>query len=51
MEVAEVEVIINQLENMIITINDIREIIVIMFGFIVGYITIRDFLNNIIKSI
>lgn len=39
------------MEDIIITMIDIREIIVLKFGFIVGYIIIRDFINNILKSV
>lgn len=43
--------VIGQIEEILMSINDIKDIAVLMFGFIVGYIVIRDFINNILKSI
>lgn len=43
--------VINKIEDILISMNDIKEIVVLIFGFIVGYIVVRDFMNNILKSV
>jgi len=50
-EVIGLDGIISQIEEILISINDIRDVVIIIFGFIVGYIIVRDFLSNILKSI
>lgn len=50
-EVIGLDEIISQIEEILISINDIRDVVILIFGFIVGYIIIRDFINNILKSI
>jgi len=50
MEIMEEE-IINQMENIIIIMNDIKELVVLIFGFLVGYIIVKDFIRDILKSV
>ena len=50
-EVIGLDEVISQIEEILITINDIRDVVILIFGFLVGYIVIRDFLSDVIKSI
>lgn len=43
--------VIGQIEDVILSMNDILELLILVFGFLVGYIVIRDFVNNIMKSV
>lgn len=50
-EVIGLDEIISQIEEILISINDIRDVVILIFGFVIGYIVIRDFINNIMKSV
>lgn len=41
--------IINMLDNISNQIEDFKRVIVIVFGFVIGYLILRDFLDNIFK--
>ena len=41
--------IINILDSINNNIEDFKSVIVIVFGFIVGYLVMKDFMNNIFK--
>ena len=43
--------VISQIEDVILSMNDVVELLILIFGFIVGYIVVRDFINNIMKSV
>lgn len=48
LEVNQIE-IMNMLENINNQIEDFKSVMVIVIGFIIGYLILRDFLNNIFK--
>lgn len=50
-EVIGLDEIISQIEEILISINDIRDVVILIFGFVIGYIVIKDFINNIMKSV
>lgn len=50
-EVIGLDEVISQIEEILITINDITDVVILIFGFVIGYIVIRDFLSDVIKSI
>ena len=48
LELNQVE-IMDMLENISNQIEDFKSIIVILFGFVIGYIVLKDFINNIFR--
>lgn len=50
LEINQIE-LINQIDNLISSIEDFKAVYVLIFAFIIGYMIIRDFINNIFNSI
>ncbi len=50
-EIELLEEIIIKIEETMIAINDITDVVILIFAFLVGYIIVRDFINNIMKSV
>lgn len=50
-EIELIEEIIIKIEEIMIAMNDITDVVILIFGFLVGYIVVRDFINNIFKSV
>lgn len=48
-DVMELGEVINKIEDILVSMNDIKEIAVLITGFFVGYIVVRDFINNMLK--
>lgn len=48
LEINQLE-IINMLDNLSNQIEDFKSLIILIFGFLVGYLVLRDFINNIFR--